>query len=168
MSKLNQDPAMIEIMEADLKTKIQAAIDANPDLAMVVHGVFSIDDLETKMESDLGRSIAVGVQYAGCSATTKAVASSNPAQGNSIKTVMFNFTVILGTPTSDFCDDRNNATKLLSVLRMAIFGKSIGADRVQRTWEFVMERPEVGASSKTMLYHAQVWQVAMQNLGTAA
>lgn len=166
--KLNQNPQMITLMESDLKQKVQAAIDANPDLKMAVHGIFSVDDLETKMEADLCGHVGVGVQYAGCTNTSEQKHSSNPAQGNTGRMVFFNFTVILAVPVSMMGDERYSATTLLSVLRMSIFGKPIAVERSSRTWEFISERPEVGASSTTMLYYAQVWQVAMQNLGTAA
>ncbi len=167
MSNLNKDPALVKIMEDDLRAKIQVAIDADPQLRMVVHGVFSIDDLEKKMESELNGNIGVGVQYMGCSRVSRDAGSSNVGKGNAAVAINFNFNVILGVPSTDCCDERHSATRLLTTLRQAIFGKQIGEDRIQRTWEFVAERPEVGASSNTMLYYAQVWQVAMLNIGTA-
>ena len=168
MSRLNQDTKMISIMEDDLKSKITVMINTNPDMNMRVHGVFSIDELEQKMESDLGGAIAVGVQYAGVSRVAPATGNGNPARGNSATNILISFSVILGVPTNDAGDERVPATELLTMLRFSIDGKPIGTERAQRTWEFILERPEVSASSNTMLYYAQVWQVAMQNCGSAA
>jgi hypothetical protein len=166
--KLNQNPDMIKVMEDDLKTKAQEALVA-ADLTMPVLGVFSLDHLEVMAEEELGVNMAVGVAFVGTDAANKENSGTfNAAGGNIAKAVVFNFVVILALPAQGQLDERYDATKLLTVLRFGILGKPIAGDRVQRTWNFVAERPEIGESTRTMLYYSQVWQVAMQNLGNNA
>lgn len=167
---LHQNPDMIDVMEADLRTKIAVAIDFNPDLKMAVHGVFSIDDLEAKMESDLGNCIAIGVQYSGGQrhVTDRADLHSgtfNSSRGNAARIVQYLFVVVLGVPCNEICDERKNATKILTLLRNSVIGKPIAEDKLQRTWDFVKEQPELGASTPTMLYYSQLWQLAMPVIG---
>lgn len=159
---LNQNNDMIEVMENDLIAKIQVAIDCNADLKMNVYGVFNIDDLERKQASDLGAQVGVGVSYVGARKT------EGNTPGVPAKQVQFAFSVILAVPAGELSDERHPATKLLTVLRRAILGKPIAGDRVQRCWDYVSETPEPSASTATMLYYAQLWQVAMPITGVPA
>lgn len=159
---LNKNDDMIAIMEQDLIEKIQVAINCNPDLRMFVHGVFNIDDLERLMVDDLSGGIGVGVAFVGAAGTDE------KAPGSSAKQVAFSFSVILAVPHGDAVHERHNATKLLTVLRRAIIGKRIANDPVQRTWNYLNERPEPSASTANMLYYAQLWQVTMPVIGSVA
>lgn len=161
---IHTDPDMIQRMEDDLRNKIQVAINCNPDLNMVVHGVFSIEDLEQKLESEMGGAIGVGVGYMGCERKE----DQKPARGNAASIATFSFTTILAVPTSKFSDERHPATKLLSLVRNSIIGQPVGDDTVQRVWDFVREQAEPSASTPTMLYYSQVWQLTLPIVGKTA
>jgi hypothetical protein len=167
MARLNADYDMIERMELDLVTKAQAAFTA-AGLTVNVHGVFSIDDLENKTESDLCSKIAIGVGYMGAELTSYKVDPKVPlnvSAGLAAKTVDFLFSIILGVPTGDACEERYNATKLLTALRRHILGSMVSGDRASRNWNFVKESPNISESTKTMLYYSQVWRVAIVEVG---
>jgi hypothetical protein len=167
MTLLNLDDTMIERMESDLATKASAAF-TGASLTTGVHGVFSIDDLENKLESELCGNIAVGVGYMGAEPTafeTQPKAPLNVARGEAVKSLDFIFTVILAVPTGSDCTQRYDATKLLTILRRKIMGSAIDGDQVQRCWAFVREGPQISASTETMLYYSQVWRVALPHVG---
>lgn len=156
---LNKDPDMILTMENDLKQKVQFAIDSNPSMRMVVHGVFSIEDLEQKLESDLGGTIGVGIQYVGCERSK----SEAPVVGrnDAVCSVTFSFAIVLAVPATEFSEERINAGSLLTILRSSVLGTAIADDSGQRVWSFVRELAEPSASTPTMLYYSQVWQVML-------
>jgi hypothetical protein len=168
--KLATNPKRIEVMQQDLTDKVQDAINCNPDLRMAVYKVFGVDQLENMLASDLGGFIGVGVQYLGCQRQTKddRTGTFGAAGGNTIRSLLYSFHVLLAVPVNANDNPPPAATELLTILRDAILGKPITEDRMQRPWDFVMERPEVGASTETMLYYSQLWQVALQNHGTAS
>lgn len=165
MPLISNDLDMIEKMEADLVAKIAAALEGNPNIdSMAVHGIFSLDHLETMLASQLCNDIGVGVGFVGAermgSRTDLNVDRSNPAA-----MLDFKFVVVLAVPTEESCGTRHNATRLLTLMRRGILGKTIANDSVSRTWNFVSEHPEISASTKQMLYYAQVWQVSLPTSG---
>ena len=158
---LNQDADMIERMELDLTEKVQLAYTA-AGLTANIHGVFSLDDLENKEESDLCGLLAVGVGYAGAEPYTPGNVPANTAPGGSTaRMVHFTFHVILAVPHGRGCLERYSATKLLTILRRGILGTSCSGDATNRTWGFVKESPNISESTETMLYYSQVWQIAL-------
>ena len=164
---LNLDNDMIERMEGDLAQKCAAAFQG-ASIEAAVHGVFSLDDLEKKQESDLCGGIGIGVGYTGAEPThldTNPKAQLNVSRGEAVKSLDFHFVVILAVPKDNECAERYSATKLLTLLRRTIMGSNVDGDRVQRTWAFVREAPDISASTKSMLYYSQVWRVALPNVG---
>lgn len=160
---------MIEQMENDLVAKVTAAYTA-ANLDIGVYGVFSVDDLENKVESELCNKIAIGVGYMGAEPTaldSNPKAPLNVSRGVAAKTLDFMFLVILAVPTGPMCDERFDATKLLTMQRKRIMGSDVAGDVADRTWAFVKEGPEVSASSDTMLYYSQVWRVALPFIGNS-
>lgn len=167
---LNLDDTMIERMEGDLSQKCAAAF-ADAGVQAGVHGVFSLDDLEKKQESDLCGGIGIGVGYLGADPTavdTNPKAPLNVSRGEAVKSLDFMFVVILAVPTGIDCLQRYDATKLLTILRRKIMGSSVDGDQVQRTWAFMKEAPDVTASTQTMLYYSQVWRVALSQVGNTS
>lgn len=167
MALLHIQDDMIERMELDLSTKAAAAFEA-AGVGSVVHGVFSLDDLENKTENDLGRKIAVGVSYfrAGpLEITDNPKSSATAGQSTSVKLVAYDFMVLLAVPTGEECLERYNATKLLTVLRRSIHGSIIDGDGASRRWNFQTEKPVTDQSTETMLYYSQLWQVALPLVG---
>lgn len=158
---LPQDDSMIERMELDLQKKAQDAY-TSAGLAANIHGVFSLDDLETTEESDLCGKLAVGVGYAGAEPyeAQKTQLNTSPG-GNAVKVVDFVFHVILAVPHGKGCVERYSATRLLTTLRRGILGTSCSGDVTSRTWAFVREFPNISESTDTMLYYSQVWRISI-------
>lgn len=162
---LHTDANMIERMENDLIAKVTASYTGVAGVPFNVYGAFSLDHLETLVASQLCNDIAVGIGFLEALPAQKPVNSINPDRGNSFVMTEFRFVIVLAVPTEESCGTRHNATKLLTLLRGGILGKPVDNDMGNRTWNFVSEKPEIGASTKQMLYYAQVWQVALPNLG---
>ena len=163
LPRLNTDVMQIERMEADLRNKCADAF-ARYGLSNNVHGVFSLDDLEKKLESDLCQHIGVGVGYLKVEAQTDSD-TLNPGGGVATKMLHYFFTVILAVPTGEECSERHDATKVLTALRFDIMGSVVAGDATNRSWMFVHELPVTEQSSDTMLYYSQVWRLAMPNVG---
>lgn len=163
-------PNLTQDMENDLRAKVQSAIDCNPELRMVVYGVFSIEDLEQKLESELGGAVGVGVGYIGRERVKSEVGPGtfNAARSNATRMVVYSFAIMLAVPSTEFSDQRHDATKLLTVVSRAILGSPIGGLGGQRTWDFIHEKAEPSASTATMLYYSQLWQVAIPVIGNQA
>lgn len=160
-TRLNADDEMVERMELDLITKARTAFGEAGILASI-HGVFSLDDLEAKQESDLCEMIGIGVGYAGAEPTEGIPTPLNSAPGGpSAKTVFFLFGIILAVPHGPDCKERYSATKLLTILRRSLLGSIVSGDSTNRAWAFVKEAPNVAESTGTMLYYSQVWRLAM-------
>lgn len=167
MALLNKDDEMIQRMEVDLASKASEAFVA-ADVNALVHGVFSLDDLEDKLESQLQRKVGIGVAYSGCAPVEidfNPRSSAAPGQGTAARMLAYRFLVVLAVPTEKGCLERYNGTKLLTVLRNRIHGSTVDGDAVARRWNFQKEEPNVGASTETMLYYSQVWQVALPVVG---
>lgn len=160
--RLNQDDDMIERMETDLKAKAaESFVDAGQ--AANVCGVYSLEDLAELNENDLCRKVAVGVGYAGADPfDSKAPGPSAPG-GGTVRQVEFTFHVILAVPND--CGQRYLGTKLLSVLRRRILGKTCDGDITNRAWSFVKEFPDITNSDNKMLYYSQVWRIALPIIG---
>lgn len=166
--KLNSDFEMIERMELDLVSKAQTAFTA-AGLTANIHGVFSLDDLEAKEESDLCNMLAVGVGYAGAETYDTQRSNLNTAPGGpAVKNVDFAFAVILAVPHGVDCAERYSATKLLTVLRLGIIGSIVSGDIASRTWAFVREFPNIQDSTDSMLYYTQMWKVNLPQRGAGA
>ena len=161
---LNQDPNQIERMEDDLRDKITVAIDCNPNLSAGVYGVFSIDDLEEKMQNDLGGGIGVGVQFV----HTEAADRQERLSPGAARQLHFIFQVILAVPAGMEATERRRATLLLSTMRLGILGSPLRGDPTNRHWDFIREQAEPSASTATMLYYSQLWQVALPQVGKRA
>lgn len=160
---LTADDTMIERMEIDLADKAAAAF-VSAGVQASVYGVFSLDDLEKKQESELQHKIAIGVQYTGAAPPEidfNPKGSAAPGQGTSVRMVLYQFLVVVAVPTEQNCLERYNGTKLLTVLRRHIHGSTISGDIASRRWAFSKEVPNVGPSTETMLYYSQVWQVGL-------
>lgn len=161
MAVLADSDDLLEILENDLKAKITAVLTSS-SISASVHGVFSLDDLEKKTESEMCGGIGIGVGYQGCVPTTNHPAQNNPAPGaNVVKTGDFLFVVLLAAPVDQLCTQRITALKLLTLLRSGIIGKQLTLGREQRTWAFVQEKPEVDESTETVLYYTQVWRLVL-------
>lgn len=162
---LNKDNSMLQRMELDLVNKVTAAYNA-AGLTANIHGVFSLDDLEQKEESDLCGLLAVGVGYAGAEPAEPRGQLNTAPGGSAAKMVDFMFHLILAVPHGLNCVERYEATKLLTVLRNSILGSSCSGDATNRTWAFVKEFPNIADSSDTMLYYSQVWRLAVPVIRT--
>lgn len=156
--RLVDDPEVLKRLEDDLINKCAKALN-DAAYYSVVHGVFSLDDLENKTEKDLDGKLAVGVGYSGCTPTAVNV---NPTQGNVANMLEYTYTIMFAVPVDALCSQRYSASKILTVLRRSILGSQVESrERTQRTWSFVRERPEIAESSGTMLYYTQVWRLLM-------
>lgn len=167
--RLNVDPKMITRMEDDLIEKITSSFEG-AQMDSSIHGVFSLDDLEKKTETDLCQKPAVGVGYAGCELVNAELTAKSPSNVGSLtaaRVVDFRFLVILGVPTDGDCQERYSATTLLTILRRGIHGSTVSDDHTNRTWGFVRERPDPAASTTTMLYYLQEWRVSIPLVGQA-
>ena len=166
-TRLNDDAEMIARMEKDLIAKIGLSY-SQAQIDIALHGVFSLDDLEKKTESDLCQKPAVGVGYAGCelvNAELTARSASNVGSSMAARMVDYRFLVILGVPTERDCEERYSATTLLTVLRRGIHGSIVSDDHTNRTWGFVREKPDPAASTPSMLYYVQEWRVSVPLVG---
>lgn len=164
---LVNDVTIITRMEDDLVAKAKLAMAAH-ELDEFVHGVFSLDDLETKMGSELCNKIGVGVGYMRCEPTALVTNPKSPVaadRGTTARMLDFFFGIILAVPTSPQCDERSTATTVLTAMRLNIMGSRISEDVQSRGWAFVSEAPDITASSDTMLYYAQVWRAAIPSTG---
>ena len=159
---LNNDLSMLTRMELDLVDKAQKAFQT-AQVAASVHGVFSIDDLETKTESEIcaANRIAIGIGYHSSRNTMLSEQGSGANQQGRVAMVEFRFMVILAVPTGELCAERYNAGELLSVLRLGIQGRGIDGDAGSRSWAFVSESPDIGQSNNSMLYYVQYWQTKL-------
>lgn len=161
-TSLITDPDVLDRLEKDL---IQKAVDAltAAEVASVVYGVFSLDELERKQAEELEGRMAVGVGYQGCKAMTL---KDNAAQGNTAVGTEFFFLVMFAVPVDEVLSQRRTASQILSILRRGIVGSPIvDSARTQRTWTFVQEKPEVEDSTETMLYYTQVWRIVLPTKG---
>lgn len=156
---LIKDPMLLERLEKDLIEKACTALDG-AQIAAQVLGVFSLDELESKNEKELGGLLAVGVGYLGCRSTTT---QENTAQSQGRAMNEYRFMILFAAPVDDQLSQRVYATTLLSTLRRGVLGSHIRDDatRTQRTWQFVEEQPVINESTRTMLYYTQVWRVAL-------
>lgn len=164
---LVNDDTMLARLEKDLTDKATAAF-ADAAVDSMVYGVFSLDDLENKQESDLSRRIGVGIAYNGT--TDLAIdfnsnKSPSPSGGQAVKMLSYSFLLILAVPTGPECTERYNATQLLTVLRRRVHGSKVSGDPVSRAWNFAAEKPEPGASTETMLYYTQTWKISLPLAG---
>lgn len=159
MTKLIHDPDLLDRLETDLINKAVAAFNEY-NVMGAVFGVFDVDELEQKSERDLQGRIGVGVGYVGC----EPIGTSRSTGQNNVSSVTaHNFTIFFAAPISPTVNQRKLATRMLTVLRRAILGSAVasveGVRETQRRWELVRERPEITASTETMLYYTQVWRV---------
>lgn len=164
---LNQRDDLLSLLEADLIARCQAALTA-AGLTQIVHGVFSLDDLENKTAADLCQKIGVGVSYAGAEPVRRAGdpnTHGNVDRSPQARGVNFVFQVILAVPVNLNCDERTSATTLLTAFRRRIQGTRISGDSVNRTWAFAGEKPEIAESTAEMLFYAQLWRLTLINMG---
>jgi hypothetical protein len=163
--RLNSDLNQIERMECDLRDKARAAF-TRFGLGQNVFGVFSLDDLENKLESDLCQHIGVGIGFLKIEPANKdSTVQLNTGGGVATKMLHYFFSVIMAVPSGEQCSERHDATKVLTALRFDIMGSPVSGDATNRTWEFVHELPVPEQSSDTMLFYSQVWRLAMPNVG---
>src|SRR5471032_1552535 len=156
---LNRDPAMLVRMEQDLIAKASATKSAYPGIDINIYGVFDLEDLSRLQESDLSNGIGVGVGYLGLDPFVPAPGTANAARAPAVKMMVFSFILLLAVPATDGDANRFNAATYLSMLRAQILGTTIDGDTTQKTWNLYREKPEIGESTRTMLYYSQVWQV---------
>lgn len=157
---IRDDIAQIERLENDLKQRCVDALNDN-GVEGLVDGVYSIDHLESLLETDLNGRIGIGVSYMG-TVLSDAVRGNPNSDPRVVSMAEFNFTVILAVPCDQALTQRFNATTLLAVLRFGILGKSVEVSiGSQRAWQFIQEKPEVEPSTPTMLYYTQVWRLTM-------
>lgn len=165
--RLQDDPDLIERLEKDLIAKATTAF-TTAGVTGGVHGVFSLDQLETLNEADFCRKIAVGIGYMGCEVATRdseARTGQNPGSSNAARLLDFIFAVVLAVPTGEQCTERYDATKVLTILRKSIMGTPVTGDVANRKWMFAREFPNVSESSTQMLYYSQMWRLAIVNVG---
>lgn len=166
LPRLNQDNDMIQRMEVSLAEYASLSMQT-AEVTSSVYGVFSLDDLENKLVSDLCNHIGVGVGYAGAErakAESKGPGGQAPG-GREAVMLEFVFQVILAVPIGADCIERYNATKLLTVLRRGIHGKTVAGDATNRAWEFVKEFPNVVESTKDIAFYSQVWTLRQPGVG---
>lgn len=169
MKQIQDKVEVLELLELDLIEKIRDAVTA-AGLGSAIHGVFSLDDLEKKTEGSLNGRVAFGVAYQGITPVTEHK-ELNVAKGNAAAMADFIFAVLVAAPVDTLCSQRITATRLLTILRNGILGKSVnagepqGRNSVARAWNFVQEKPEIGESSETMLYYTQVWRLVLPMKG---
>lgn len=163
-TNIRDSDKQIELLEGNLIDRCVDALNAN-EIAAVVDGVFSLDQLEGMMEDDLDGRIGVGIGYLGCKVAEQ---RPNPTGDQRIvNMVEYLFTCVLAVPVDGILSQRLSATNLLTVLRKGILGKPVEVSRGnQRPWQFVQEKPEVDESTPTMLYYTQVWRLLMPVVGT--
>lgn len=155
---------MISVMQDDLKDKVLAAATGS---GAPVHGVFSIDDLETKTAADLCGTQgghAFGVMYMGATGADGQL--NTDRRSNAAQTQDYFFGIVLASPSSavDNCSG-DTSTELLTRLRQAILGTPVTDTAETRTWQFVKEGPEISASTRDVLYYLQVWRLVLIGQG---
>jgi len=160
---LNRDPEQLKRMEDDLISKVQKALE-QAEISKRIFGIFSIDDLEGKQEKELCGGIAIGVGYLGASEVTRHE-QLNVDRSRAAKSVEFSYMILLAIPADEYCEVRYDGLQLLTLLRQGILGSTIDGDTTNRTWDFVQEKPDIGESSRSMLYYSQVWRTVMQATG---
>lgn len=176
MASLVKDLNIIDTLEKDLVGKIQEFVTAQ-DIDAVIHGVFSLDDLENKLENDLQGGLGIGVGFLGreversesenTSNSTRTVYSSNAGA-----IVSYTYLVVLAVPTDGSCNSRLSATQILTLLQAKITASAVGdSDEVptnsniirsvksQRNWEFLKDGPSVAESTATLLFYTQYWKL---------
>jgi hypothetical protein len=159
--RLQSDDDMVQAMELDLVSKIQAAY-ATAGLSANIAGVFSIDDLERMRVGDLCNLVGVGVAYNGAVPTPpESHLNSAAPGGRTVKMIDFLFFVILVVPHGEQCTERYDATKLLTAIRRGVLGTTCSGDATNRTWSFVKEYPNVQESSGSVLYYSQIWKISI-------
>lgn len=132
------------------------------DVAHLAVGVFNLDGLEEALQGELSQRVAIGVAYAKAAPVEidfNRQQGISPSRAGGGRTYGFEFLVMLATPVSSGSCGRHSGTKLLTVLRNAIQGTPVSTDDIQRTWALTTEGPRPDASSDTLLYYAQVWQI---------
>lgn len=167
---LVKDPDALVRMEHSL---MALAVDSyrTAGVDALVYGVFSLDELERKAANELGRKVAVGVQYAQSKPLEidfNPKSSATASGGGAVRILAHEFLVVLAVPTdpaSNTDPDRYNVSKLLTLLRRRIHGELVDGDLAARRWNFQWEKPNVGESSETVLYYTQLWQVALPLVG---
>lgn len=164
---IHQRDDMIAYMEEDLMTKAQAAYSGN-SIGSSVYGIFSLDDLEEKEQSELGRQLVVGVGYVGCEPAPKEERRPGAPNQAHVDYLTYKFLILIAIPVDNGQAERYSATKLLTILRRGVAGKTIAGDRASRTWTLVSEAPRIAESSSTMMYYAQVWRVDLPNVATTS
>lgn len=164
MSRLNQDNEMIERMERSLVSHAGASI-IQAEAQASVFGLFSIDELEERTVADLCNKLAIGVAYAGAEPSNAKDTTSSAPGGREVKMVEYVFHVILAVPYGEKCLERYSATKLLTILRRGINGKTCDGDTTNRAWAFVKEFPNVNQSTDSVLFYSQVWALRMPLVG---
>lgn len=156
---------MLQYMEQDLMDKAHAAYEA-AGVSSYVQGIFSLDDMEQKTLSELESKIGVGVGYHSADSLSRNMTGNPQDARGPVDFVAYNFLILIAIPVDNGDLERYSATKLLTVLRKGVAGKTIAGDRASRTWMFVNEAPRIAESSDTVMYYAQVWRVALPNVAT--
>jgi hypothetical protein len=158
---------MLEYMEDDLKAKALAAY-ISKEIASSVYGIFSLDDLEEKEQSELGRQLVIGVGYVGAEPAPKEQERQSRPNQQSIDYLRYKFLILIAIPVDNGDAERYSATQLLTILRKGVAGIPIAGDRASRMWTFESEAPRIAESSSTMMYYAQVWRVDLPNVATTS
>ncbi|HBO9768529.1 TPA: hypothetical protein ACMFP1_002912 [Pseudomonas aeruginosa] len=153
---------VLDLLENDLKTKIIRAMQRANIQASVV-GVFSLDELEQRTESDMAMgNVVFGVAYQGCKPGPDMPERTNPAHTNGAGFADFLFSIIIGGKVDTWCSQRGFVARILTLLRKEIYQSDVQTGKrpeAVRVWNFVQERPEIADSSSDMLYYSQVWKL---------
>lgn len=160
---LTQQDDCLEQLENFLKDRIIEAM-RNGNMSGVVHGAFSIDDLEKQDPSAIALGkVLFGVVYVGCSA-----AEANPPKlsdgGNGAQFTAFQFKVVVGGRVDAMCKQRLMHGRILTRLRKEITLTHVQYGRrleMTRPWVFIAERPEIAESTEEMLYYSQTWSISL-------
>jgi len=156
---------MLQYMEDDLIQKGREAYMGN-NIESSVFGIFSLDDLEEKEQSEFGRKLALGVGYVGAEPAPKEQERQSRPGQQAIDYLRYKFLILIAIPVDNGEAERYSAITLLTILRRGVAGKPIAGDRADRKWTFDSEAPRIAESSPTMMYYAQVWRVDLPNVAT--
>lgn len=153
-------PCTLEDLETELLGLVQE-LDVFKEKAF---SIFGLEDLERLSAEQAGRLPIVGVGYDG--AVPKGN-QGNPGgegiSGAAFVDIQFLIVIAVNYVSNGQSDNKQSAMSLLHEIRK----KCIGYRNVNtRSWRFIGERPEAGASMDGLIFYSQVWQTSVPFVGS--